>query len=150
MVEKIGKISYTGTIAAAALLATVGLSGCSTTAGVEATGKTVWNDEGARELSKKVVFSSSGLEGDLQIVSMQSALAGNIMRAQATLKSKDRETLGFQYRFDWYDANGIEINSGSGSWKPLLITGRESKTIQGVAPDPRAKEFKLKIRETEE
>jgi len=150
MVEKIGKTGYAVTIAAAALLASVGLSGCSTTAGVEATGKTVWNDEGARELSKKVVFNSSNLEGDLQIVSMQSALAGNIMRAQATLKSKDRETLSFQYRFDWYDASGMEINSGAGSWKPLLITGREAKTIQGVAPDPRAKEFKLKIRETEE
>jgi uncharacterized protein YcfL len=44
----------------------------------------------------------------------------------------------------------MEINSGAGSWKPLIITGRESKTIQSVAPDPRAKEFKLKIRETEQ
>lgn len=150
MAKKIKKISYTGIIAAATLLATFGLSGCSTTAGVEATGKTVWNDEGARELNKKVVFSNSSLAGDLQIVDMQSALAGSIMKAQATLKSKDRDTLSFQYRFDWYDANGMEINSGAGSWKPLLITGRESKTIQSVAPDPRAKEFKLKIRATEE
>jgi len=150
MAIKIKEISYAGIIAAAALLAAVGLSGCSTTAGVEATGKTVWNEEGARELNKNVIFNSSSLAGDLQIVDMQSALAGNVMKAQATLKSKDRDTLSFQYRFDWYDASGMEINSGAGSWKPLLITGRESKTIQSVAPDPRAKEFKLKIRETEE
>lgn len=144
------KMAASAGFLAAALTAIVSLNGCSTTAGVAAGGKTVWNDDGARELSKKVVFESSSLAGDLKVVDLQSALAGNMMRAQATLKSKDRDTLSFQYRFDWYDASGMEINSGAGSWKPLIITGRETKTVQSVAPDPRAKEFKLKIREAEE
>ena len=134
-------------IAVVAVVAVMGLSGCSTTAGVEATGKTSWDDQGARTLEKNVVFNSSGLKGDIQIVDVKSAMAGDIMRAQATLRSKDRDTLPFQYRFEWFDASGFEINSGSGAWKPLLLNGRESKTIQAVAPDPRAKEFKLKIRE---
>jgi uncharacterized protein YcfL len=136
-----------GGIAAVALVAMLCLAGCSTTAGVETTGKTTWDDQGARTLEKNVVFNNSGLKGDIQIVDVKSALAGNMMRAQATLRSKDRDTLPFQYRFEWYDANGMEINSGSGSWKPLILYGRESKTVQSVAPDPRAKEFKLKIRE---
>lgn len=131
-------------IAAAALF---GLAGCSTTAGVETTGKMSWDEQGARTLEKNVVFNNSGLKGDIQIVDVKSSMAGDIMRAQATLRSKDRDTLPFQYRFEWFDASGMEINSGSGSWKPLLLNGRESKTIQAVAPDPRAKEFKLKIRE---
>ena len=134
-------------ITAAALIASLGLVGCSTTAGVEATGKTSWDEQGARSLEKNVVFNNSGLKGDIQIVDVKSAMAGDIMRAQATLRSKDRDTLPFQYRFDWYDASGLEINSGAGSWKPLILYGRESKTIQAVAPDPRAKEFKLKIRD---
>jgi len=134
-------------IAAAALIAALGLVGCSTTAGVETTGKTSWDEQGARSLEKNVVFNNSGLKGDIQIVDVRSAMAGDIMRAQATLRSKDRDTLPFQYRFDWYDASGLEINSGAGSWKPLVLYGRESKTIQAVAPDPRAKEFKLKIRD---
>ncbi len=134
-------------VAAVALIAALGLAGCSTTAGVEATGKTSWDEQGARTLEKSVVFNNSGLKGDIQIVDVKSSLAGDVMRAQATLRSKDRDTLPFQYRFDWYDAGGIEINSGAGSWKPLILYGRESKTVQGVAPDPRAKEFKLKIRE---
>lgn len=134
-------------IAAAIMITSLGLAGCSTTAGVEATGKTAWDEQGARTLEKNVVFNSSGLKGDIQIVDVKSSMAGDIMRAQATLLSKDRNTLPFQYRFEWYDAGGMEINSGSGSWKPLILNGRESKTIQSVAPDPRAKEFKLKIRE---
>lgn len=134
-------------MAAAAVIASLGLAGCSTTAGVETTGKMSWDEQGARTLEKNVVFNNSGLKGDILIVDVKSAMAGDIMRAQATLRSKDKDTLPFQYRFEWYDSNGMEINSGSGSWKPLLLNGRESKTIQAVAPDPRAREFKLKIRE---
>jgi uncharacterized protein YcfL len=136
-----------GGITAAALIASLGLVGCSTTAGVETTGKVSWDEQGARTLEKNVVFNNSGLKGDIQIVDIKSAMAGDILRAQATLRSKDKDTLTFQYRFEWYDAGGLEINSGAGSWKPLILNGRETKTVQGVAPDPRAKEFKLKIRE---
>ncbi|OGU17791.1 MAG: hypothetical protein A2076_10810 [Geobacteraceae bacterium GWC2_53_11] len=136
-----------GGITAAVLIASLGLVGCSTTAGVETTGKMSWDEQGARTLEKNVVFNNSGLKGDFQIVDVKSSMAGDIMRAQATLRSKDRDTLPFQYRFEWYDNSGMEINSGAGSWKPLTLYGRESKTVQGVAPDPRAKEFKLKIRE---
>jgi uncharacterized protein YcfL len=134
-------------ITAAALIASLGLVGCSTTAGVEATGKVSWDEQGARTLDKNVVFNNSGLKGDIQIVDIKSAMAGDILRVQATLRSKDKDTLPLQYRFEWYDAGGFEINSGAGSWKPLVLNGREVKTVQGVAPDPRAKEFKLKIRE---
>ncbi|MDD2850382.1 MAG: YcfL family protein [Desulfuromonadaceae bacterium] len=134
-------------MAAIAAVAVLGLAGCSTTAGVEATARTAWDDQGARTLEKNVVFNSGSLKGDIQIVDIKSAMVGDIMKAQATLRSKDRDTLPFQYRFDWFDAGGFEINSGAGAWKPLLLTGRETKTIQAVAPDPRAKEFKLKIRE---
>jgi len=134
-------------MAAAAIIASLGLMGCSTTSGVETTGKTTWDEQGARSLEKNVLFNNSGLKGDIQIVDVKSAMAGDVMRAQVTLRSKDRDTLPFQYRFEWYDGGGLEINSGAGSWKPLILYGRESKTIQGVAPDPRAKEFKLKIRE---
>ena len=135
-------------VAVTLLIAALGLSGCSTTAGVEAVGKTTWNDEGAKELAKKVVFNSSSLKGDLEIVDMQSAMAGDVMRAQALLRSKDKDTLTFQYKFEWFDANGMEL--GAGAWKPLIIYGRETKTLQSAAPDPRAKEFKLKLREPEE
>ncbi len=142
------KINFVASgIAAAALIASLGLVGCSTTAGVETTGKMTWDGQGARSLEKQVVFNNSGLKGDIQIVDVKSAMAGDVMRAQATLRSRDRDTLPFQYRFEWYDAGGFEINSGAGSWKPLILYGREAKTVQGVAPDPRAREFKLKIRE---
>jgi uncharacterized protein YcfL len=124
----------------------VTLSGCSTTAGVEARGKTGWDDEGKRVLEKRVTYESGSLEGDLQIVDLKSAMVNDIMRAQATLRSRDRDTLPFEYRFEWFDANGFEVGTKE-AWKPLLLSGKETKNIQSTAPDPRAREFVLKLRE---
>jgi uncharacterized protein YcfL len=147
MKQKLSRNVIAAGMAAVAIAVSLGLVGCSTTAGVEATGKTTWDEQGARSLEKNVVFNNSGLKGDIQIVDIKSAMAGDVMRTQATLRSKDKDTLPFQYRFEWYDGSGLEINSGAGSWKPLILYGREAKTIQAVAPDSRAREFKLKIRE---
>jgi len=138
-------IAFMGAMMAAML----GCAGCSTTAGLEAGGKKSWNQEGAPELSKNVVINNSSLASDLEIVDMKNSMAGNMMKAQVSLRSRDRDTVSIQYRFDWFDAQGMEINANTGAWKPLIIYGRESRTIQGVAPDPRAHEFKLKIREPE-
>lgn len=121
--------------------------GCSTTAGIETGGKKSWNQEGAPELNKNVVINNRSLAGDIEIVDLKSAMAGNLMKAQVSLRSKDRDTVPIQYKFDWYDTQGMEIGANTGAWKPFLVNGRETKTIQGVAPDPRAHEFKLKIRE---
>lgn len=131
----------------AVMIAALGLAGCSTTAGVEATGKTAWDEQGARTLEKNVLFNDSALEWNIQITDIKSVMVGDVMRVQASLRSRSKFTLPLQYRFDWYDAAGLEINPGAGSWKPLILYGLESKTIQSVAPDHRAKEFKLKIRE---
>ena len=137
------------TLTVTGMVAAFCAGGCSTTAGIEATGKKTWNQEGAPELSKNVVFNNRSLAGDIEIADLKSARVGDLMKAQASLRSKSRDTIPIQYKFDWYDAQGMEIAANTGAWKPLLVYGRETRTIQGVAPDPRAHEFKLKIRESD-
>ncbi len=126
------------------------LAGCSTTAGIEAAGKTGWNQEGERILNKNVVINNSSLAGEIEVVDMKSALAGDMMKAQVSLRSRDRDTINIQYAFDWLDAQGMAVGGGTTVWKPFIVYGRETRTIQGVAPDPRGREFKLKIRETDD
>lgn len=137
------------TIWIASVLAFVilGLCGCASTAGIDATGKKTWNQDGAPGLDTKVVINNSSLARNIEIDAIDSAMAGNMMRAQVSLHSKDRDTVSIQYRFAWFDIQGIEINPNAGAWKPFLLYGREKRTIQGLAPDPRAKEFKISIRE---
>lgn len=132
--------------AGAVLCTILCIAACASTSGIEATGTTTWSDEGARELAKNVIINSRSLAGDLQVVDLQSDRAGDLMRAQVSLRSKDRDTVKAQYRFEWFDLQGMEINANS-AWKPLMMYGRETTTVKGVAPDTRAKSFKLKIRE---
>ncbi len=141
--RKIGE----GMLYVGCLVAAFCFGGCSTTGGIEAIGKTTWNQEGAPELSKNVVIKNSNLAGDIEVTDIKSAMVGGLMKAQASLRSKSSEQVQIQYKFDWYDVHGMELGAGSGAWKPFLLSSKQNKTIQGVAPDPRAKEFKLEIRE---
>ena len=129
------------------LLAALSCGGCGTT-GVEASGKKIWTQEGAPDLSRQIVINNASLARSVEIVDMKSGMVGSLMKAQVSLRSKQYGTLPMQYRFDWFDGQGMQIAANS-SWNPLIVYGGESKTVQGVAPDPRAKEFKLKLREAE-
>jgi uncharacterized protein YcfL len=129
------------------LIAAFCVSGCSTTGGIVATGKTTWNQEGAPELNKNVAIKNSRLAGDIEIVDIKSTTVGGLMMAQASLRSKSSDEVQIQYKFDWYDAQGME-RGGNGAWKPFILYSKQDRTVQGVAPDPRVKEFKLEIRES--
>ncbi|MBI1920272.1 MAG: DUF1425 domain-containing protein [Geobacter sp.] len=125
------------------------ISGCAATSGIEATGKTTWNEEGARELSKRVVINNGSLARDIEVADVTSSQVGDLMRAQVMLRSRDSGTLQFQYKFDWYDIQGVEVVDNA-PWQPVILYGKEAKTIHGLGPNPRAREFKLKLKGTDE
>lgn len=125
------------------------LYGCSPTAGAEGRAKVGWTDDGAPLLNTKVVYNSTSLSRKIAIDEMTSSKAGDMLLAQVTLHSKAGETLSFQYKFEWFDLNGLALNAASATWKPLIIYGKESKTIQGLAPDPRGRDYKLLLRDAD-
>lgn len=49
------------------------------------------------------------------------------------------------YRFVWYDADGLEIRPAMG-WKEVAIEPRDQKRIAANALDSRAVEWKLQVR----
>lgn len=125
------------------------MAGCSGTSGTAVTGKTGWDQEGAPTLNTQVAYHSAGLQGEVEIVNIASVRSGDLMMAQVTLRSREKETLALQYSIEWFDLNGFSLNAGSLNWKPLLIYGKDSKNLQGLAPDARGRQFKLNLREIE-
>ena len=121
------------------------LTGCKTS-GVEGSATAVTTPEGDMQMSKFVIINNPKLAKGLQIVDLKSVFVGDILKGQVTLVSKYAATLKFQYKFAWFNKDGIEINPDSGPWTPLIMYGNESKTIQSVAPNSGAREFKIKIR----
>ena len=125
------------------------LSGCAPTSGAEGRAKVGWTDDGAPLLNTKVVYNSTTLSRKVAIEEMTSSKAGDMLLAQVTLRSKAGDTINLQYKFEWFDLNGLALNAASATWKPLLIYGKESKTIQGLAPDPRGRDYKLLLRDAD-
>ena len=136
-------------LAALLIVGIVAISGCSATSGAEGRAKVGWTDDGAPLLNSKVVYNSSSLSRKVAIEEMTSSKAGDMLLAQVTMRSKAGETLSFQYKFEWFDLNGLALNAASATWKPLIIYGKESKTIQGLAPDPRGRDYKLLLRDAD-
>ena len=136
-------------LAALLIVGMVLLPGCAPTSGAEGRAKVGWTDDGAPLLNTKVVYNSSTLSRKVAIEEMTSFKAGDILQAQVTLRSKAGDTINLQYKFEWFDLNGLALNAASATWKPLLIYGKESKTIQGLAPDPRGRDYKLLLRDAD-
>ena len=72
-----------------------------------------------------------------------------LMKASLKLKSNLNKDFVAQSKFVWFDAEGAEIDPDTDPWRPLMLHGKETRTIQGVAPTTGATSFKLRIREGE-
>lgn len=136
-------------LAAVLIVGTALLPGCSATSGAEGRAKVGWTDDGAPMLNTKVVYNSSSLSRKVAIEEMTSSKAGDMLLAQVTMRSKAGDTINLQYKFEWFDLNGLALDAASATWKPLIIYGKESKTIQDLAPDPRGREYKLLLRDAD-
>ncbi len=119
------------------LAATVAFVGC-TTAGIEGR-KSATNEQ--------VRYRNSWLKEVVEMKNLKMRKVGGILQANATVFSDTSETLSVQYRFAWYDKDGFEIDKDAGSWKLATLHGRATEDIAGVAPNSRAEEFRIVIRE---
>lgn len=121
------------------------LSGCVATSGISGSAAVVKGPEGYMQESRVMVDNDS-LARAIKITDLKSTFAGDLLKANVMLHSKRTDTLTLQYKFRWYNSQGIEIEPESSPWQPIIIYGRETKSVQAVAPNPSVKEFKIEIR----
>ena len=69
-----------------------------------------------------------------------------LMKASVKLTSRQNKSIVAQSKFAWFDEGGNEIDPDTDPWRPLVIHGKETRTIQGVAPTAAAASFKLRVR----
>ena len=130
---------------AALLISASGIGGCGRTSGIE--GHMSVEDG---QFSKWVVIQNYRLASDVEIVDARGVMVGDLIKANVVLASRTHGTLALQYKFVWFDRNGLEISPDSTPWQPVIIYGRDQKVLQGVGPSPAAKEFKVVLRERDE
>ncbi|MDP8214159.1 MAG: DUF1425 domain-containing protein [Candidatus Euphemobacter frigidus] len=122
------------------------LAGCSSTAGIEGSSAAMKDAEGNVQYSEYVVINNPKVARGLQIVELTSKFVGDLLMANIALVSKYSDTEEYQYQFSWFDGDGIALDPEAYTWIPFIMYGNESKTIQGVSPNPAARKFKINIR----
>ncbi len=140
------KTMLTGGIALILFPAIIALTGCSSTSVNESTYAVTQDAEGNYQVSENFFVNNPKLARGLRITEQNSKFVGDLLTVQVSLASLYDDTQNYKYKFSWYDANGFEIDAGSNAWLPLIMYGSQTKTIQGVAPNPSARQFKLMLR----
>lgn len=86
------------------------------------------------------------LEGRVQVADVIERTDNDLLRVQVTVRNPSAFRVNYQYKFRWFDAEGIEIAPEGEPWKPKELPPRSSDHLQGVAPNPAATRFELRVR----
>ena len=77
----------------------------------------------------------------------QTMTPGGLLKIQIELLNRKRSLQRFSYQFQWFDANGMQVNNVVSPAVPDQIESGESKFISSVAPTPACKDFRVKFLE---
>ena len=128
----------------AAVVLTAGLTawvGC-----VETAGTVVTTDHTTG--STEVLEDSTRLRDQIQVARVNYDEVNGMKRVHITISSTKHRRLRVDYRIVWFDANGMEIDPDTKTYRNLILEGRDAVTVTGVANSPSAVTSKLRVRST--
>lgn len=105
----------------------------------------VMDVDGSADGTATVNFKNSPV--DVKVLDTRSRIVNGLLQVNMELESGYSNPYRLEYKFSWYDSAGMEVDPARTAWIPFYLNGRETKTIQGLAPNPSAKAFKIKLRE---
>ncbi len=74
----------------------------------------------------------------------------DMKRVHITIYNKSHKRLQLHYRICWFDDNGMEIDPNTKAYRSVIMEGRDSVTVTGVANNLNAVRSKLRVRESKE
>ena len=114
-------------------LAGILFTGCRTSAGTSV----VMN----HETGGSVIY-----EGNTRLHNSVAVTAG-LNRVNIQLSSLVQRSQHLQYRIAWFNAEGMEIDADTRTYRPLVLQGLDTVTVTGVANSPAAVTSRLRVRE---
>lgn len=124
---------------AIAALTALTLLGCAdNTAGLRIDGAT-----------QTVLFGDNVLAGRLKIDDISTSDVDGRARGVVRLESQYKGDQVIQYRFYWYDDEGLEVNTKLGPWRQAIVRGMETIVISEVSVNPKGTQFRVQIREND-
>jgi uncharacterized protein YcfL len=82
----------------------------------------------------------------IEVVSVNTTTVGSdMLKVQVELLNKTKSIQRFNYQFEWFDAQGMQINNTLSVLRPDVIDGSQDKFISGVAPTPSCTDFRVRF-----
>jgi len=72
---------------------------------------------------------------------------GGVLQIQVEVWNRTGSAQRFNYWFEWFDSNGMQVNPTSTAKIPCLLEGGETRLLSSVAPNPLCKDFRVKFME---
>lgn len=130
-------------IGLALVACSVFVSGCASTV------NTVENADkvGTRQIVRdRRIVSDRTLENRIAVMGINPVQTPNgFMRIQVEFYNLKRSVQNFFYTVEWFDAEGLRVETATGGWTEQQILGRESIFLTLTAPNQQAKDFVLKL-----
>lgn len=116
-------------------------TGCRTTAG---TSVVMNHDTGA----SLVCEGNTRLHNNLAVTGVTyDKVPNGLNRVNFQLSSLVQRDQHLEYRISWFNSEGMEIDAGTRTYRPLIIHGLDAVTVTGVANSPSAVTSRLRVRE---
>jgi uncharacterized protein YcfL len=136
------KITFLRLAGLATLAASLLQCGCSTV-------NTVEPAESAAQrqmLSDKRVITDTTLYGRVRIVGLNTAtVSTGFLKIQVEVQNLSSSVQAFAYRIEWFDENGMVVNTPTSAWIDRQIQGGETLSLTAIAPTETAKDFRIKF-----
>lgn len=99
--------------------------------------------------SQKVIFADRVLGSRLGVDFIKTTWVDGHARGVVKFTSSYTGDQPIQYRFYWYDGEGLEVNTKLSPWRQTIVRGYESFSISEVSINPNGTQFRVQIREAD-
>jgi len=97
-------------------------------------------------LSDKRVITDTGLYGRVRPIGINVAtVSTGFLKIQLEVQNLSSSAQAFAYRVEWFDANGMIVETPLSIWIDRRIQGGETLSITALAPNVTAKDFRIKM-----
>jgi uncharacterized protein YcfL len=94
----------------------------------------------------KRIITDAGLNRKVNIVGInETTISTGFTKVQVELFNKSSSSYSFSYHFEWFDGQGMLVQTPTSSWIDRTIQGKETMDIIAVAPTETAKDFRVKF-----
>ncbi|PQJ67236.1 hypothetical protein BTO08_07380 [Photobacterium angustum] len=96
--------------------------------------------------NQNVVIGNAVLARSLVFKDAHITKVNGLMQASVEAINKVNTDLNLQYRFYWYDGQGLEISGSAAPWHSFALAGNGKVILQGVADKAEATQYRIYVR----